>query len=61
MSANKPDVSKSVWIVELHHQPVLISRNIEDHPVPANDACIAELSFHVPGAVPLRIFRDGVP
>jgi hypothetical protein len=61
MSANEPNVSKSVWIIELHHQPVFIARNIEYHPVPANNTCIAELSFHIRGIGPLRFFHGGVP
>ncbi len=61
MGANESNVPKSVWIVKLHHQPILITRNIEDHPVPANDARIAELSFHIPGTAPLRFFRGVVP
>jgi len=59
--ANKTDKADPQRIIEFDDQTILVTRNIEYHPVTTENTCVAELSLHRMGTAPICIFGNGVP
>lgn len=61
MSAHETHVDDPVRVVDLHHEPVVIALDVEDHPIARDDAGASVLGLHLGRRIPIFLLDFPIP